>query len=146
MTDPDQLPALPESEYLLARPARPYENEYITSFDGYSDDDMRSYALTAIATERARADALEAALKPLAALGLYALDETRGDYIGSDLSGGDIQDKAEALGLLTRVEVKDPCSEEYCSCAEYYDKDEWPVQCLRYSPVIADARALLEKT
>ena len=59
MTDPDQLPALPESEYLLARPARPYENEYITSFDGYSDDDMRSYALTAIATERARADALQ---------------------------------------------------------------------------------------
>ena len=62
MSEPDQLPALPESEYLLARPARPYENEYITSFDGYSDDDMRSYALTAIATERARADALEAAL------------------------------------------------------------------------------------
>lgn len=62
MTDPDQLPALPESEYLLARPARPYENEYITSFDGYSDDDMRSYALTAIATERARADALRAEL------------------------------------------------------------------------------------
>lgn len=59
MTDPDQLPALPESEYLLARPARPYENEYITSFDGYSDDDMRSYALTAIVAERARADALQ---------------------------------------------------------------------------------------
>ena len=57
--DKTDLPELPESEYLLARPARPYENEYITSFDGYSDDDMRSYALTAIVAERARADALQ---------------------------------------------------------------------------------------
>lgn len=60
--DKTDLPELPETEWLLARPARPYVIEYVTSFDGYSDDDMRSYALTAIATERARADALRAEL------------------------------------------------------------------------------------
>ena len=47
---------------------------------------------------------------------------------GCDMDGESIQDKLEELGLLVRVEVKEPCGEN-CHCAEYCD--EWPVHCLR---------------
>jgi hypothetical protein len=60
--------------------------------------------------------------------GRWCLTELRGN-IGADLDGGDAQDKAIALGILGYVTVTEPCSEEYCHCAEYYD--EFPVQCLR---------------
>lgn len=73
-----------------------------------------------------------------AELGLWVLEQTRGDYVGSDLNGGDIQDKAEELGLLVRVDVTEPCCEEHCHCAEY---GEFPQQCLRYSDAVAEAQS-----
>lgn len=104
MSEPDQLPALPESEYLLARPARPYENEYITSFDGYSDDDMRSYALTAIVAERARADALEAALREvLLAQENYARCHAREVNAINNYSGGQAEYSSATLKATVRV-------------------------------------------
>lgn len=78
------------------------------------------------------------ALIPLAEFALWVLEELRGDNMGSDLDGGSAQDKAEALGLLVRVEVTEPCSDEYCSCAEYGD---FPQSCLRYSEHVRAALA-----
>ena len=64
----------------------------------------------------------------LAEFGAWALAKSREDL--GDLDGGDLQDKAEELGLLIRVPVEKPCG-EFCRCAEY--ADEWPWTCLRLS-------------
>lgn len=63
---------------------------------------------------------------PLVEFALWALGETRH---GGDLDGGSLQEKAEALGILGRVPVTEPCGEE-CNCAEYGD---FPQDCLRYA-------------
>jgi hypothetical protein len=44
-----------------------------------------------------------------------------------DLDGGDIQDKAEELGLIVPVEVTEPCGDN-CACAEWAG---FPVTCFR---------------
>ena len=44
-----------------------------------------------------------------------------------DIDGDMIQDQAEKLGLLHRVRVTEPCSEN-CDCEEY---DSFPQECLR---------------
>ena len=49
------------------------------------------------------------------------------ENIGSDLDGDSAQDKAEELGLLHRVHVLKPCSDN-CACADYGD---FPQECLR---------------
>ena len=61
---------------------------------------------------------------------LAVLEESRHDL--GDLDGGWLQDKAEELGLLVRVDVAEPCG-EYCHCAEY---GAFPQQCLQYSAAI----------
>jgi hypothetical protein len=58
------------------------------------------------------------------------------DEIGS-LDGGDIQDIAEACGLLVPTEVTAACGEA-CRCAEYGD---FPQTCFRYSPALKRAYA-----
>lgn len=58
----DNLPELPETDWMLHMPAKQYEPEWTSNQEGFDADQMRSYALSAIASERARADALEAAL------------------------------------------------------------------------------------
>lgn len=65
-----------------------------------------------------------------AAFGRWILTQHRGNLndIG-DLDGGEIQDAAIRFGLLHEVEVTEPCSEDCCNCAEYYD--EFPAKCLR---------------
>lgn len=64
-------------------------------------------------------------VEALAALGLWTLQQQR-DELG-DIDGGAIQDEAERLGLLVRVQVTEPCGER-CHCAEY---DDFPQECLR---------------
>mgnify|MGYP001574533554 FL=1 len=64
-------------------------------------------------------------MSPLEQFGLACLIEMR-DELG-DLEGGWLQDKAEALGLLVRVDVTEPCGST-CRCAEY---GEFPQECLR---------------
>lgn len=61
------------------------------------------------------------------ALGRWCLAYHR-DHECSDIDGGDIQDKATALGLLEVVEVTEPCGES-CYCADYFG--EFPAPCLR---------------
>jgi hypothetical protein len=78
-------------------------------------------------------------LSKLAALGLWALEETRAENIGSDLDGGSVQDKAEALGLLQRIEVTEDCGGG-CTCVEYGD---FPQDCLRATYEPDSARAAL---
>lgn len=90
-------------------------------------------------TERARTERLEAML-PLARYGLAILEMHREDC--GDVSGDTLQDEAERCGLLTHVTVTEPCGDE-CRCAEYYAGDEWPVECLRYSPAARAAFAAL---
>jgi len=65
----------------------------------------------------------------LAEFGLLCLMESR-DNIGDDLDGGFIQDTAEAMGLLARHPVTEPCCSD-CPCADYGD---FPQECLRYAP------------
>jgi hypothetical protein len=69
-------------------------------------------------------------MTPLEQFGLACLEESREEF--GDLDGGWLQDKAEELGLLVRVEVAAPCS-EICHCADIGD---FPNACLRYSPEI----------
>ena len=92
-----------------------------------------------VAQLRARAERLEAAL-PLARYGLAIIEAHREDC--GDISGDTLQDEAERCGLLTHVTVTEPCGDE-CRCAEYYAGDEWPVECLRYSPAARAAFAAL---
>jgi len=61
-------------------------------------------------------------------LGRWVLKEHRGEC--ADVDGGSIQEKAEALGLLVRVPVDEPCGDT-CWCAEYGD---FPQVCLRLKP------------
>jgi hypothetical protein len=78
------------------------------------------------ATELAR-------LRPLAQFALAVLEESRSEL--ADLDGGWLQDKAEALGLLVRVPVTEPCGDE-CRCADY---GAFPQDCLRYSDEVSVA-------
>lgn len=53
-----------------------------------------------------------------------------------DVDGGDLQEYAVKRGLLTPEVRTEPCSEEGCNCAEYYDTDEWAdgITCYRRPP------------
>jgi hypothetical protein len=65
--------------------------------------------------------------------GIMVLAEARDSF--GDIDGGWIQDAAETLGLLVRIQVTVPCGEE-CRCAEY---GEFPQECLRPNPEIEAA-------
>ncbi len=60
-----------------------------------------------------------------ARFGIFILNTSRERF--GDIDGGMIQDQAEKLGLLHRVRVTEPCSEN-CACEEY---DSFPQECLR---------------
>ena len=67
-------------------------------------------------------------MTPLERFALAVLEESRDEL--ADLDGGWLQDKAEELGLLVRVQVTEPCGEG-CRC------EDFPQYCLRYSPEVA---------
>ena len=48
------LGPLPDTEWLLHMPARPYDREWTSSQEGYEAEQMRAYAEQAVAAERAR--------------------------------------------------------------------------------------------
>ena len=87
---------------------------------------------------RAENAQMREAMGPLARLGLWALDTMRED--ASDLDGGDVQDKAEAFGVVAPVPFTGPCCEN-CPCAEY-ESDV----CYRDTDATKAARALLNPT
>ena len=64
-------------------------------------------------------------LSELDRFGLAVFEEMRRDL--GDIDGGWLQDKAEGLGLLSSVEVTEPCGDG-CKCVEY---GEFPQDCLR---------------
>jgi len=70
----------------------------------------------------------------LLALQQFAVDILGDEEIGS-LDGGDIQDTAEACGLLIPTEVTEACGEA-CLCAGYGD---FPMTCYRRSPILRRA-------
>lgn len=80
-------------------------------------------------------------LAPLARLALFVLDEARVHGVG-DVDGGQLQDEAERLGVLVKVKMAEFCAET-CNCAEYFDSAELPVECLRLSEGVKQARAAL---
>ncbi len=49
-----KLPPLPETEYLLGIPARPYESELISSDSAWDDSAMQAYATAAVELYRAQ--------------------------------------------------------------------------------------------
>jgi len=69
---------------------------------------------------------LESENAKLKAFALWALAGYRGGELG-DIDGGDLQDKAEALGLLVGVTVTEPCGEG-CNCMDW---DDFPQTCYR---------------
>jgi len=58
------------------------------------------------------------------------------DFVEPD--GGDVQDLAEHLGLITAIEVAAPCG-EHCNCA-WHDAD-FPARCYRLTWELDAARA-----
>ena len=85
---------------------------------------------------RATASAERDAALPLARFGLACLDVSRKNL--GDLEGGWVQDKATELGVLTAVEVTEPCRPENCVCAEY----GFPCLCYRDSEATKAFRVL----
>ena len=53
MTDDIKLPELPESNYFLAMVGAPYEEDYITSMQGYSEENMHDFARAAVLADLA---------------------------------------------------------------------------------------------
>ena len=70
---------------------------------------------------------------PLAKFGRWCLTEMR-ESGGCDINGFDSQDEAIRLGLLYYVWADKPCG-ELCWCETYYCAADWPVQCLRETPL-----------
>jgi hypothetical protein len=66
-------------------------------------------------------------LLALARFGARVMDEMRA-IAPTDLDGAWLQDAAEECGLLTPVEVSEPCDKERCPCAEV---GMWPLLCYR---------------
>lgn len=78
----------------------------------------------------------EDCLVPLARLGAWVLAEVREH--GSDIDGGDVQDKAETFGVIAPEPAQKPCCEN-CACAEY-DSDI----CYRNTKATNDALTALQ--
>ena len=68
----------------------------------------------------------------LAAYGLWALEQSRGDGYPGDIDGASAQEMAIKLGLLVERQVTEPCSET-CICAEMSD---FPTRCYFLAPGI----------
>jgi hypothetical protein len=108
-------------------------------------DEVASWArrcaelVTTLRRERDAAEAIAAAARPLATLGLACLDEARQEL--GDLDGGWLEDKATELGVLTAHEVTEPCRPDHegCRCAEY----GFPCICYRDSEAVKAYRALV---
>jgi hypothetical protein len=62
----------------------------------------------------------------------WAISES--SFQGGDLDGGDIQDRAVALGLLKEVQATEPCSEWDCACAEV----GFPQACYRFADFMTE--------
>lgn len=107
MTDPDQLPApFPPNE----SGSTPCIVRWMVTLKGglwlgaYDKEAFDSYALTAIATERARADALEAALREvLLAQENYARCHAREVNAINNYSGGQAEYSSATLKATVRV-------------------------------------------
>lgn len=61
------------------------------------------------------------------------------DYDGLD--GFDLQDLAVKYGLLTPVEVTEPCQPEGCWCAEYHGDSDGGVTCYRRTALLTGESA-----
>ena len=93
-------------------------------------------AVTALQAENARLREDAAALMPLARLGECAVSIARG---GNDFDGGDVQEEAEKLGIVSQVPAEKPSCGEQCLCAEY-DADI----CWRNTPATDRAYDILD--
>lgn len=78
-------------------------------------------------------------LMALARFGLWCLEEARGVDGPGDVDGGDLQDKAVELGLLSSHEVTEPCCEG-CACSEW----GFPTTCIRTSAALERLQRQLE--
>lgn len=84
-------------------------------------------------------------LSPIERFACAVIDQHRNDGYPGDVEGGWLQDKLEALGMLHKVPVTEPCADlEYgnCPCAEYGDI---PGECLRLKPDVFKLLALYRK-
>lgn len=68
----------------------------------------------------------------LAAFGAWCLAEHREGF--GDLDGGELQEKAKALGLIVPVTVAERCGDD-CACADYAD---FPQECLRLAEGVGE--------
>lgn len=80
------------------------------------------------AQSRLRADQVEA----LRAFAAAILGEAY-EFGGGDIDGGWLQDKGVETGVIVKVHVEEPCSEDHCACAEW---DDFPQECYRIAPFV----------
>ena len=78
---------------------------------------------------------------PLAKFGRWCLTEMNSGNGDKFIDGTSAREEATSLGLLSYIEIDEPCCDN-CWCQDYYAADEWPVQCLRETPL---AKTLEEK-
>lgn len=125
MTDPKRDKMLAEFEAW----AKEYGYRLTVDSDGNYYDEGADDALAGYLAGHASRDTEVEALRLFAG---RVLLNTRGENLGCDLDGGEVQEMAEECGLLHRVKVTEPCREEGCQCAEYND---WPVDCHRTTDI-----------
>jgi hypothetical protein len=82
-------------------------------------------------------------LRNMAVFGMEVLKEHREDC--NDIDGDWLEDTAKKHGLLTTFTATEACSEN-CRCATFMYDNDWPTECLRYSPAALKAFRVLEKS
>lgn len=119
--------AVEMARFILAAPAPPVRAAEPDMAVGL---EQRQYDASERASLSGAVPSTEAGLRKLAAFGLACLATVRGDedYLCKDeLDGCDVQDMAEATGVLVPVKVTESCGET-CACAEW---DDFPLDCYR---------------
>lgn len=85
-----------------------------------------------------RAEERRSGADKMLAFAAEVINEHRAEL--GDIDGGWMQDRLEALGILTYVTVNEPCGED-CRCVEY--ANTFPTRCLRLAD---DVEAVMPKT
>lgn len=118
-----KLPPLPETEYLLGIPARPYESEWISSDSAWDDSAMQAYATAAVELDRAqRGEPAFGLMTPEAQDREASLQDTAPQPSQPDrkpMPDNEMNDLAFQCGIQ-REDARDPGVEEFARAIEAF--------------------------